>query len=254
MWISTYAPPFRYIDYRYLNKQGTKPRYAFGHGLSYTNFSLSATMSKVTSLTTLPPARPSKGPTPTYSNALPAASEAYRPAGFVQIWRYLYSWLDNDAADAAHAIGASNSSTYPYPAGYSDTQQPGPAAGGAQGGNPALFDVAYTLSVNVTNTGTQFAGKQVAQAYVQFPTGFQYDTPIIQLRDFNKTTTLAPGQTEALTLSLTRKDLSVWDVVLQNWVVSDGRYTIWIGDSSDTLAIACYTDTLQCQSNMPSPV
>ncbi len=94
-------------------------------------------------------------------------------------------------ADAAAAKAGGNTS-YHYPAGYSTTQKPAPAAGGAQGGNPALWDVAYAVSVLVTNVGTQHAGRAVAQAYVQFPPAGAggFDTPVIQLRDFAKTATL----------------------------------------------------------------
>lgn len=242
-----------YIDYRYFNAHSIKPRYAFGHGLSYTTFSFSdAIITAVTSLTSIPPARPAKGSTPTYSTAIPPASEAYWPANFNRIWRYLYSWLEKSDADAAAAVASTSS--YAYPAGYSNTQKPGPPAGGAQGGNPALWDVAYTVSVTVTNTGN-FSGRAVAQGYVQFPAGISYDTPVIQLRDFAKTETLAKGESEVLTLSFTRKDLSVWDTVQQNWVVPNvgGDYTVWIGEASDTLTLGCKTASLGCQSGLVSP-
>ncbi|KAK2066494.1 hypothetical protein P8C59_000307 [Phyllachora maydis] len=154
-----------YIDYRYLNKNNMTARFAFGHGLSYTQFTYTnATITAVTPLTALPPTRPAKGSTPVYSSAIPPAAEAVAPSGFHTIWRYLYSWLS--ASDAA---AASTSSHYAYPAGYSTTQTAGPPAGGGPGGNPALFDVAYTVALTVTNTGTRYAGKAVAQAYVQFP-------------------------------------------------------------------------------------
>jgi hypothetical protein len=131
------------------------------------------------------------------------------------------------------------------------------AAGGAPGGNPALWDVAYQITVTVTNTGTRgFSGKAVTQAYVQFPSGINWDTPVVQLRDFEKTAELAPKASETVTLTITRKDLSVWDVVSQNWVIPsvDGRYKIWIGEASDKLWLACYSDTLKCEGNLAAPV
>ncbi|CAK7204078.1 hypothetical protein SEUCBS139899_006829 [Sporothrix eucalyptigena] len=247
-----------YIDYRYLQKNGIAPRFAFGYGLSYTNFSLtSASISSVEDLTsTLPATRAAKLATPTYSTAIPPASEATMPAGFSTIWRYLYSWVS--LSDAEADIAAASSSSYPYPAGYSTTQKAGPPAGGDQGGNPALFDVAYSLSVKVTNTGSKYNGKSVVQAYVQFPSSSTYDTPLVQLRDFAKTGTLdASGGSQTVTVQLTRKDLSVWDVVQQNWVLpglpSSTRYTIWLGEASDQLYTACYTDTLTCESGLTGP-
>lgn len=244
-----------YVDYRHFNKAKLTPRYAFGHGLSYTSFSFSgATIKAVTPLSATPPSRAAKGPTPAYSTVIPPASEAYWPANFDRVWRYLYSWLEK--SDADNAAAAANSSTkYPYPVGYSNVQKSGPVAGGAQGGNPALFDVAYDVSVTVTNTGSR-AGKAVAQLYVQFPSATTIDTPIIQLRDFEKTSNLAPGATQTLQLRVTRKDLSVWDVVSQNWriPVVGGDYGIWLGDSSDNLHLRCGTASRSCAGVVASPV
>jgi beta-glucosidase len=246
---------FSYIDYRYLNKNGIKPRYAFGHGLSYTNFSFSApTIARVTTLTTVPPGRPAKGATLNYQAPIPAYTEGLAPAGFSKIFRYIYSWCTED--EAKQAVVDAATKVYPYPAGYSTTQKPGPVSGGGEGGNPALWDVAYRITVKVTNTGTTRTGKSVAQAYLQFPSGIAYDTPVVQLRDFAKTKSLAPGESTTLTLELTRKDLSVWDVVSQNWVVPSltGRFKIWLGEASDKLFTACYTDTLTCEGGLTSPV
>jgi beta-glucosidase len=242
-----------YIDYRHFHKANITPRYPFGHGLSYTSFSFSSTISAVTPLTNTPPTRPAKGATPSYSTAIPPASEAYWPDNFNRIWRYIYSYLDKNDADNAAKVG--NSTTkYNYPVGYSNVQKPGPKAGGAQGGNPALFDVAYDISVTVTNTGSR-SGKAVAQLYVQFPDS-NFDTPILQLRDFEKSSELAPGATQTLSLRVTRKDLSVWDVVSQDWVIPNlaGDYGIWIGESSSDLHLRCGTASGSCAGNQTSPV
>lgn len=240
-----------YIDYRYLNKMRIKPRFAFGHGLSYTTFSYSATIRRVTLLSPLPPPRGPKGPTPAYSTTIPPAAEAVAPPGFSTVWRYIYSWLSPDDAKDAHAVGVAGKDKYAYPAGYGTAQSStGPAAGGDQGGNAALWDVAYEVEVTVRNAGDKYGGKAVAQAYVQFPDGIEYDTPVVQLRDFGKTGVLAAkGGEEKVVLKITRKDVSVWDVRAQNWVVPEveGRYVVWIGEASDGLRIACYTDTLTCE-------
>lgn len=245
--------PARYIDYRYLNKAGIKPRYAFGHGLSYTNFSLAdPTITRVTELSRLPPTRPEKGPTLDYSGPIPDPSEAVAPEGFNKIFRYIYSWLQHH--EAADAVRRGKNHTYPYPEGYSTTQKPGPRSGGGEGGNPALWDVAYTLSLTVQNSGPTYPGKAVVQAYVQFPDGTPYDTPIIQLRDFAKTKELGPGEQETVELTLTRKDLSVWDVEVQDWLVPDGEFKIWVGESSDDLHVVCSSDELSCREDVESPV
>lgn len=223
----------------------------------------------MTQLTTLPATRTAKTGMPDYNTTIPAASEAYKPDNYDDIYvsRYLYPWLsDSDAANAAAtgaAVQAGTKEGYPYPDGYSTTQTEGPPAGGGLGGNPALWDVAYTISVVVTNTGSgaagatrSFAGKAVAQAYVAFPDDSGYDTPPVQLRDFEKTDTLAVGESQTLTLTFTRKDVSVWDVVEQNWVVPvvDGAYKFWIGSASDALYLACSADTLTCEEEQTPPV
>lgn len=243
-----------YIDYRYLNKNETKPRYAFGHGLSYTTFSYTdASISKVTQLDTIPPERSPKSGILNYTQPIPDASEAVAPAGFDKIWRYIYPWLTQSDAEAAAADAVKE---YDYPEGYSTTQKEGPRAGGGQGGNPALWDVAYTISVTVTNTGDDYAGKASVQAYLQFPEDSIYETPVIQLRDFEKTEELAPGESATVELTLTRKDVSVWDVELQDWVVPvvDGAYRVWIGAASDDLGVVCRVDGLECEDGVDGPV
>jgi beta-glucosidase len=249
-----------YIDYRALNKAGIKPRFAFGHGLSYTSFNYSASIRTVTPLTEVPPPRPAKLAPPAYSKTIPPANETYWPEPFpYYVWRLLYPWLQKGEADAAARTGASiaagSQNPYPYPQGYSTTQKPsGPPAGGAQGGNPALWDVAFEVDVVVGNTGAR-PGRAVAQGYVQFPGGSP-ETPVIQLRDFAKTRELAPGESQTVTLKLTRKALSVWDTARQDWVVPvvGGRYTIWIGGGSDILGVACYTDAGSCEGGLKGPV
>ena len=239
-----------YIDYRYLNKHSIAPRYAFGHGLSYTSFTRSgATITAVTALSSTPPARKPKGSTPVYSTAIPPASEAAWPKGFNTIWRYLYPYLDNPQS-------ISSSKKFSYPTGYQTTPQPDPPAGGAEGGNPALWDVMFSITVNLTNTGT-VAGKDVVMVFVQYPSDNPWDTPIIQLRAFEKTATLAAGENEVVTLDITRKDLSIWDVVSQNWIIpvsSAQPFLFWIGDSSANLTLACESLSRSCTDGRKPPV
>ncbi|KAL2151866.1 hypothetical protein VTH82DRAFT_5050 [Thermothelomyces myriococcoides] len=242
-----------YIDYRWLNKHSIKPRFAFGHGLSYAPFAFTnATIRAVNPpLDPVPPPRPSKLPTPSYSTDLPAASEAYFPDGFNRIWRYLYSWLPKSEADAAWEIGAAGEKKYAYPDGWRGrvTVTVANAAG-------ADFSSSSSSNSSSSTPSRFFPGPARAsvQAYVQYPPGIPYDTPPVQLRDFEKTDPLAPGESQTVTLRLTRKDVSVWDTELQNWVVPPGRYTVWIGDASDRLFLACYTDTGECEQGLEPPV
>jgi beta-glucosidase len=129
-------------------------------------------------------------------------------------------------------------------------------AGGDEGGNPALWDVMFTITVNVTNTG-KLAGKDVVMVFVQYPSDNLWDTPIIQLRAFEKTDTLAAGSSELVTLEITRKDISIWDVASQNWVIpvsSVAPFLFWIGSSSANLTLACESLSGACSDGRVSPV
>ncbi|KAL4810907.1 glycoside hydrolase superfamily [Aspergillus unguis] len=226
-----------YIDYRHFLKEEIAPRYPFGHGLSYTAFEFSEpTLSIVTPLDSeYPAARPDRGSTPTYPDTIPPASEAAWPKNFNRIWRYLYPYLDNPNGAAANS-----SKTYPYPDGYSTDPKPLPRAGGGEGGNPALWDVAFSVQVTVTNSGSR-SGRAVAQLYVELPESVGLDTPSRQLRQFEKTKLLEPGDSETVTMDITRKDVSVWDVVVQDWrtVVGGEGVKIYVGESVLDMRIEC---------------
>jgi beta-glucosidase len=239
-----------YIDYRYLNKHSIKPRYAFGHGLSYTTFSREpiAILPKGTAEFMCPEREP-KGSTPVYTNQIPPASQVAWPSGFDRIWRYLYPYLDSPQSISA-------SGKFNYPTGYQTTPQPDPPAGGDQGGNPRLWDIIYTISVGVINTG-KVAGKDVVMVFVQYPDDSVWDTPVIQLRAFGKTKILTPGERDVVQLDITRKDLSIWDVKSQNWIMpinGTGSYKFWIGDSSANLTFACQSDNMGCSGGRTPPV
>jgi beta-glucosidase len=161
----------------------------------------------------------------------------------------VYPYLDDP--QSIKATGKFN-----YPTGYTTTPHAIPPAGGSQGGNPALWDIMYTISVKVTNTGS-VPGKEVVMLFVQYPSDSPWDTPIIQLRAFEKTDTLAVGASQTVTLQLTRKDLSIWDVVRQNWVIpvsTSESFLFWIGEGSGNLTLACESLSMDCSGGRTSPV
>lgn len=238
-----------YIDYRWLNKQKIQPRYAFGEGLSYTTFSKTGLVLKaVTPISTFPPTREPKGSVPAYSLAIPNPLEVSWPPGFNKISRYLYPYIDNPSEQLT-------TKKYPYPTGYSTTPKPPPRSGGSQGGNPSLWDTMFTLSLTITNTGP-VSGEDVIMVFISYPPSSQakFETPIIQLRAFEKTATLAPGGKEDVVLSLTRKDLSVWDVEVQDWRMPEGEYMFWVGNSTRGLEVGCESLTLRCVGGRVAPV
>ncbi|GKT67156.1 unnamed protein product [Colletotrichum tofieldiae] len=104
---------------------------------------------------------------------------------------------------------------------------PGPVT---QGGQESLWDIVVVGNVDVKNTGT-VAASEVPQLYVGIP-----NAPAKQLRGFEKIP-LQPGETKTVTFSLTRRDLSTWDVVQQNWILQKGEYNFYIGASSRDLRL-----------------
>lgn len=137
---------------------------------------------------------------------------------------------------------------YPYPEGY-DIIQPLSQAGGGPGGNPSLWDVYAEVEVTLTNVG-RVSGKEVVQLYVSFPdndpidplqkfssNGPFVDFPIKVLRGFEKIELGPRGHTKVKFL-LTRKDLSYWSVVYQNWVMpTQGKFVFSVGTSSRNLPL-----------------
>jgi beta-glucosidase len=85
-----------------------------------------------------------------------------------------------------------------------------------------------TVSATVTNTG-QVTGSDVAQLYLGDPAAA--GEPPRQLKGFQKVT-LRPGQSTTVRFTLTGHDLSYWDDTANGWVLPDGQYQVYVGDSS----------------------
>lgn len=115
-------------------------------------------------------------------------------------------------------------------------EYPNPAVSIVQGGHPELWNIVAHAEATVTNTGA-VAGAEVAQLYLGIPTpqGSQ-TTPARQLRGFEKIC-LEPGESRRVTFELTRRDLSIWDVVAQQWKLQIGEFTFEVGCSSRDLAL-----------------
>jgi beta-glucosidase len=85
-----------------------------------------------------------------------------------------------------------------------------------------------TVSATVTNTG-RVAGSDVAQLYLGDPASAAQ--PPRQLQGFQKVT-LRPGQSTNVRFTLTGHSLSYWDDAANGWVLPDGQYQVYVGDSS----------------------
>jgi beta-glucosidase len=107
-----------------------------------------------------------------------------------------------------------------------------PSKGVAEGGPADLWDVIARVTADVANTG-QVGGAEVAQLYVGVPGD---GTPVRQLRGFEKPFVNA-SETASVAFELTRRDLSVWDVVAQAWRLQRGEYGVWVGGSSRDLKL-----------------
>jgi beta-glucosidase len=101
------------------------------------------------------------------------------------------------------------------------------------GGNPALWDTIYNVTVSVANSGV-VQGATVPQLYVTFPDSAPEGTPPKQLRGFEKVS-LAPGESRDVSFELMRRDLSYWDIVSQKWLIPKGEFTLRVGFSSRDL-------------------
>lgn len=101
------------------------------------------------------------------------------------------------------------------------------------GGNPALWETIYNVTVSVTNSG-DVEGATVPQLYVTFPDSTPAGTPPKQLRGFDKIN-LQPGETRKVTFELMRRDLSYWDIVSQQWLIPKGEFVVRVGFSSRNL-------------------
>ncbi|KAK5115052.1 hypothetical protein LTR62_001749 [Meristemomyces frigidus] len=216
-----------YIDYRYFDKYNITPRYPFGFGLSYTTFSLGDLdihMGNLQGAQAIPvPARDRLTP-PKLDPRVPDPNTALWPPGLRPLNRYVYPWLESG--------GVGREGRYPYPAGYEHWHAPSPAGGG-EGGNPALYELAATVTTTIANTGPVH-GDAVLQLYVSLPSdttdsfGKPLDHPVRQLRNFEKVS-LGPGERREVEMMVGRKEVSYWDVGVQDWVVPRGVVGVCVG-------------------------
>lgn len=90
-----------------------------------------------------------------------------------------------------------------------------------------------SLDVDVTNIGSQYAGKEVVQIYASCP---QNGLPkeYRRLAAFGKTDTLKPGEMQKMTLSFALYQLASYDESKAAWVLEKGTYGIWAGNSLDS--------------------
>ncbi|KAK7203350.1 glycosyl hydrolase family 3 N terminal domain-containing protein [Myxozyma melibiosi] len=222
-----------YVDYRHFDKQEITPRFEFGFGMSYTNFTFSnftVTVDEEADTGEYPTA-PEAYLAPVFYNgtnsSLPDKSDVEYPKNFRKFENFVYPYL---TASEAKKIEY-DADAYPYPDDYSETQPDEPSpAGGASGGNPALFDNLVSVTAVITNTGT-LDGAEVAQVYLSYPSDAEVEFPVKALRGFEKVE-LQAGQSYEVTFYLTRKDLSYYEVETGEWRIPRGEFEVLVGRSS----------------------
>ncbi|KAJ0268527.1 hypothetical protein Brms1b_012903 [Colletotrichum noveboracense] len=101
------------------------------------------------------------------------------------------------------------------------------------GGNPQLWDELVTVKAKATNTGDR-AAHAVPQLNLSYPTGAPEGTPQKVLRGFEKVM-IESGASADVEFGVLRRDLSLWDVVEQDWVIPGGQFTFRVGFSSRDL-------------------
>ncbi|TYB94361.1 MAG: glycoside hydrolase family 3 protein [Kosmotoga sp.] len=84
------------------------------------------------------------------------------------------------------------------------------------------------VSFDIRNTG-RIAGKEVAQVYVRAPI-VKIDKPYQELKAFEKTNLLEPGEKQRIVIEITVQELASFDGY--RWIVEEGEYTFLIGSSS----------------------
>ncbi|KAL2200843.1 glycoside hydrolase family 3 protein [Corynascus similis CBS 632.67] len=225
-----------FIDYRYFDKVGDDSViYEFGHGLSYTTFEYSNIRVVKSNVSEYQPTTGTTAKAPTFGNYSTNLKDYLFPEDeFPYVYQYIYPYLnstDPKKASADPHYGQTAEEFLPPHATDDDAQPLLRSSGGnSPGGNRQLYDILYTITVDITNTG-DIVGEEVPQLYVAL--GGPND-PKVQLRDFDRMR-IDPGETRQFTGRLTRRDLSNWDVEKQDWVISKYPKTAYVGRSSRKL-------------------
>ena len=109
------------------------------------------------------------------------------------------------------------------------------------------------VSVTVTNTGKEYAGREVIQVYVTAPEG-SIEKPFKELRGFAKTRLLGPGQKEDVTITFDTQSMASYDVNKAAYVLEKGEYIVRVGNNcantSPAAVLVLDEDvvTIQCQN------
>jgi len=90
------------------------------------------------------------------------------------------------------------------------------------------------VSFDIQNTGSR-SGADVTQVYVGDPSA-KLKRPLMELKQFSKVR-LKAGEKQHVVLHLNKRAFSYYDVDAKNWRIDPGQFEIYVGDSSDAIAL-----------------
>ena len=126
-------------------------------------------------------------------------------------YRYYETRFEGDEAGYAEAV------QFPFGYGLSYTEFDWDVA------EPVVTGDAVTVDVTVTNSGDT-AGKDVVQVYFSAPYNGGIEKSAIELGGYAKTSELAPGESETVTVTYAVQDMASWDTA------AGGAYVLEAGD------------------------
>ncbi len=98
----------------------------------------------------------------------------------------------------------------------------------------------FEASITISNTGN-VAGKEVVQLYVTAPNG-QVAKPALELKAFDKTRELKPGESQTIQMKVSNYDLASFIESESAWIADAGRYQIKFAAAvNDVRATSTYT-------------
>lgn len=216
-----------YLDYRFFDKHNIKPRFEFGYGLSYTKFQLSnLKIEEINSPTEYLPYPEEYLPVyRSIEDDICDPEDALFPhEEFDPVPGYIYPYLYNENVQTLP-----DDEEFDYPTGYNQHYKTSPPLSGGFGGNQALWETLFTVKADVKNIG-KYKGGYVAQLYIEFPSTLVGSPPKI-LRGFEKVF-IDKGSSASVSFNILHRDLSIWDVESQQWIIQTGTYKVYIASSS----------------------
>ena len=107
-----------------------------------------------------------------------------------------------------------------------------------------------TLIADLKNIG-KVEGKNVVQIYIKRTQQNKHLRPIIELKEFQKTNTLKPNESQTLNFVLNRRAFSRYCNRSNGWIVDKGIYEICVANSSEDIVLS---QQLELQGDKIPPI